>query len=205
MAGWSRCLRTGHAEGRGPSRSKNTAAFGGGQQGVPTCPSAAAWSHWNHESTAHPIRDSANAFRRRAVPGTRACKSRRCRRIWIPPLRCTGGTPRPQPDVDALWRQSPRGCRLVFPVPLGGEKHSLNHGLDARCFHGSSVTRRRPKGKSGRPVALRRTPPYFCCVRVRVLRRSCPFEGIGSIQPWMDARGITVSTSRLFDTPALPA
>jgi GMP synthase-like glutamine amidotransferase len=31
-----------------------------------------------------------------------------------------------------------------------------------------------------------------------------PFEGIGSIQPWMDSRGIAVSTARLFKEPALP-
>ena len=39
-------------------------------------------------------------------------------------------------------------CKLVFPVPLSGKEHSLDHGLEAGRFHGSSVITRRPKGKS---------------------------------------------------------
>ena len=40
-------------------------------------------------------------------------------------------------------------------------------------------------------------------MRVRVLQH-VPFEGIGSIQAWMDARGIVVETTRLFADAALP-
>ena len=40
-------------------------------------------------------------------------------------------------------------------------------------------------------------------MKVHVLQHVA-FESIGSIQPWMDARGIAVSTSRLFEEPALP-
>lgn len=40
-------------------------------------------------------------------------------------------------------------------------------------------------------------------MKVQVLQH-VPFEGIGSIQPWMDAHGITVTTTRLFNEPALP-
>lgn len=43
----------------------------------------------------------------------------------------------------------------------------------------------------------------LCSVRVQVLQH-VPFEGIGSIQSWMDARGIAVSTARLFEGAALP-
>jgi GMP synthase-like glutamine amidotransferase len=41
-------------------------------------------------------------------------------------------------------------------------------------------------------------------VRVQVLQH-VPFEGIGSIQSWMDARGAVVSTTRLFEPSRLPA
>jgi len=40
-------------------------------------------------------------------------------------------------------------------------------------------------------------------VRVHVLQH-VPFEGIGSIQGWMDANGAVVSTTRLFEPSALP-
>jgi GMP synthase-like glutamine amidotransferase len=40
-------------------------------------------------------------------------------------------------------------------------------------------------------------------VTVQVLQH-VPFEGIGSIQPWMDSRRITVRTVRLFEGAALP-
>jgi len=40
-------------------------------------------------------------------------------------------------------------------------------------------------------------------VRVQVLQH-VPFEGIGSIQGWMDARGAVVSTTRFFEPVALP-
>ena len=40
-------------------------------------------------------------------------------------------------------------------------------------------------------------------MRVQVLQH-VPFEGIGSIQGWMDARGAVVSTTRLFEPSALP-
>jgi GMP synthase-like glutamine amidotransferase len=40
-------------------------------------------------------------------------------------------------------------------------------------------------------------------VRVQVLQH-VPFEGIGSIQKWMDARGAEVSTTRFFEPSALP-
>jgi GMP synthase-like glutamine amidotransferase len=40
-------------------------------------------------------------------------------------------------------------------------------------------------------------------VRVQVLQH-VPFEGIGSIQGWMDARGAAVSTTRLFEQSVLP-
>jgi GMP synthase-like glutamine amidotransferase len=40
-------------------------------------------------------------------------------------------------------------------------------------------------------------------VRVQVLQH-VPFEGTGSIQAWMDARGFAVSTTRLFQGTALP-
>lgn len=41
-------------------------------------------------------------------------------------------------------------------------------------------------------------------MRVRVLQH-VPFEGIGSIQSWMDARGAEVFTTRLFEPSPLPA
>lgn len=40
-------------------------------------------------------------------------------------------------------------------------------------------------------------------MRVQVLQH-VPFEGLGSIHPWMDARGITVRTARLFEGSELP-
>jgi len=40
-------------------------------------------------------------------------------------------------------------------------------------------------------------------VRVHVLQH-VPFEGIGSIQRWMDVNGAVVSTTRLFEPSALP-
>ena len=40
-------------------------------------------------------------------------------------------------------------------------------------------------------------------MRVHVLQH-VPFEGIGSMQRWMDGRGVTISTSRLFEKPSLP-
>jgi len=40
-------------------------------------------------------------------------------------------------------------------------------------------------------------------VRVQVLQH-VPFEGIGSIQQWMDSRDIAVSTARLYEEPSVP-
>lgn len=41
-------------------------------------------------------------------------------------------------------------------------------------------------------------------MRVHVLQHVA-FEGLGSIQAWLDARGAAVSTTRFFESPALPA
>jgi GMP synthase-like glutamine amidotransferase len=44
---------------------------------------------------------------------------------------------------------------------------------------------------------------YLVRMRVQVLQH-VPFEGVGSIQLWMDARGISVIASRLYEGAALP-
>lgn len=40
-------------------------------------------------------------------------------------------------------------------------------------------------------------------MRVHVLQH-VPFEGLGSMMPWLRSRKATVTTTRLFDSPALP-
>ena len=54
-----------------------------------------------------------------------------------------------------------------------------------------------------RAVQFRSEDKKGPCMRVHVLQH-VPFEGLGSIDPWLEERGATISYTRFFEDPHLP-